>query len=109
VYVSVTGLKPKHFFGRVRFWMLAVPAFRAAQKAAGCLFCEAKKRDGYHHTLTVWVDKQSMMAYRSSPVHRKTMKVFAQIAQGKVCGYEANSIPTWQEALLTFDTEARVV
>ena len=37
------------------------------------------------------------------------MKVFAQIAQGKVCGYEANSIPTWQEALLTFDTEARVV
>jgi hypothetical protein len=37
------------------------------------------------------------------------MKVFAQIAQGKVCGYEANSIPTWQEALRTFDTEARVV
>ena len=50
-----------------------------------------------------------MMAYRASPVHLKTMKVFAQIAQGKVCGYEANSIPTWQEALLTFDTEARVV
>ena len=109
MYVSITGLKPKHFLGRVRFWMLAVPAFRAAQKAPGCLFCEAKKRHGYHPTLIVWVDKKSMMAYRASPVHLKTMKVFAQIAQGKVCGYEANSIPTWQEALRTFDTEARVV
>ena len=109
MYVSVTGLKPKHFLGRVRFWMLAGPAFRAAQKAQGCLFCDAKKRDGYQHTLTVWVDKKSMMAYRSSPVHLKTIKIFAQIAQGKVCGYETNSIPTWQEALLTFDTEARVV
>jgi len=33
VYVSVTGLKTKGFMSWIRFWMLAIPAFRAAQKA----------------------------------------------------------------------------
>jgi hypothetical protein len=40
-----------------------------------------------------------MMAYRRSPAHLKSMRVFAQIATGKVHGYEADNIPTWDAAL----------
>ncbi len=83
MYVSVTGLKTKGFVGWIRFWMLAIPSFRAAQKAEGCLICETKILNGYHHTLTVWRNKKSMMNYRASPVHLKAMKVFSHICMVK--------------------------
>ena len=110
VYVSVTGLKTKGFVGWLRFWILTIPAFRAAQTAEGCLFCEAKTLNGYHHTFTVWQDKASMMKYRASPAHRKTMKVYSKVADhGKVYGYEANSIPSWADALRGWQSNARVI
>lgn len=109
MYVSVTGLKTKGLIGWVRFWLLAIPALRGAQRADGVLFCETKMRNGYHHTLTVWETKNQMMMYRKSPVHLKAMKVFSFIATGKVYGYESNALPTWDEALKAFDEHARTV
>lgn len=106
MYVSVTGLKTKGFIAWIRFWILAIPAFRAAQQSEGCLFCATKTNNGYHHTLTVWDDKKSMMKYVSSPTHLKAMKVFAKIAYGKTYGYEAKDIPSWDEALTGFDNHA---
>ena len=52
MYISITGLKPKNFLSKIKFWMLAIPSFRAAQKADGNLFCEVKEVNGYKHTLT---------------------------------------------------------
>ena len=109
MYASVTGLKTKGFMPLIRFWMLAVPAFRAAKKADGCIVCETKVLNGYHHTFTVWKDKTSMMNYRVSPVHLKAMKVFSKIAHGKVYGYETNSIPTWKDAVKRFNEFSRDV
>ena len=43
MYIAITGLKPKNFFSKLRFWFLAIPSFRAAQKAEGNLFCEVKE------------------------------------------------------------------
>jgi len=107
MYVSVTGLKTKGFMSWIRFWMLAIPAFRAAQKAEGCLICETKTHNGYHHTFTVWKDKTSMMKYRASPAHFKAMKVFSKIAFGKIYGYETNNIPTWSDALKGWNDYAK--
>ena len=109
MFISVAGLKTIGFIGWIVFWMQAIPAFRAAQKAEGCLICETKTLNGYHHTFTVWKDKTSIMKYRASPVHLKTMKVFSKIAYGKVCGYEANKIPTWSDAFKAFNDYARDV
>lgn len=109
MYVSVTGLRTKGFVAWVRFWMLAIPAFRAAQTAEGCLVCETKTLNGCHHTFTVWRDKISMMKFRASPAHLKTMKVFSQIAYGKVYGYEASGVPSWNDALEAFNEHARDV
>jgi hypothetical protein len=109
MYVSVTGLKTKGFVGWIRFWMLAIPAFRAAQQAEGCRFCETKTLNGYHHTLTVWENKRAMMKYRASPAHLKSLKAFSKVANGKVYGFEATSIPSWTDALKSFNKYARDV
>jgi len=109
MYVSVTGLKSKGLIGRLRFWVLTIPAFRAARKASGIILCETRTCNGYNHTLTVWKTKEKMRLYRSSPVHRKAMREFSSIATGKVLGFESDSIPTWDEALKQFASNARDV
>ncbi len=109
MYVSVTGLKTKGIAGLVRFAVLAPAAFKEAQKADGILFCETKTRKGWHHTLTVWETKADMMVYRKSPKHLKSMKAFAQIATGKVHGYETDVQPGWMAALKEYDAHARDV
>ena len=108
MYVSVTGLKPKGFIGWIKFWLFTMPASSAAQKADGVLHCDFKTRNGYHHTLTVWKTKKDMTVYRSSPAHLKVMKNMSQIGSGKVFGYEADSIPNWEDALTELDTNVRV-
>ena len=57
MYVSVTGLKAKGFLAAIRFWLLAVPAFKQAKSSGGVLFCEVKSVVGFHHTLTIWKTK----------------------------------------------------
>ena len=109
MYVSVTGLKAKGLTGLARFAILAPAAFKEAEVANGNLFCQTKTRDGWHHTLTVWESKTDMMAYRKSPKHLKAMKVFSQIAIGKVHGYETETQPGWMAALKEYDKHARDV
>jgi hypothetical protein len=107
MYVSVTGLKTKNLYASMKFWLLTIPAFKAAQKAAGILLCETNGRNGYQHTLTVWETKTHMLAYVRSPKHMKAMRAFPSIAIGRLLSYESDVIPTWDEALLKWDQEAR--
>ena len=99
MYVSVTGLKANGFWSAIRFWLLAVPAFKQAKSSAGVLFCEVKSVDGFHHTLTVWKTKKDMRKFMLSPIHRKAMKMFPKIATGSTIGYETDKMPRWDEAL----------
>jgi len=87
----------------------AIPASNAAQKAEGVLHCEFKTHNGYQQTLTVWEAKKHMMAYIVSPAHFRVMKGISQIGSGKVFGYETDSIPSWDDALVEFDNNARVI
>ena len=100
MYISVTALKARGFFSAVRFWLLAVPVFKQARSSAGILFCEAKSVDGFHHTLTAWKTKKGMRKFVLSPIHRRAMKIFPNIATGSTIGYETDKTPTWDEALL---------
>ena len=43
MYISITGLKTKNFLSEIKFWILTIPAFRAAQKAEGIYFVKQKK------------------------------------------------------------------
>jgi len=98
MYVSLTGLKPKGFFAYIRFWLLAIPAFRQAQTAEGNLHCDVKKVHEYQCTITAWESRELMTEFLRSGVHLKAMKVFSSIATGKSFGYESDTVPEWEEA-----------
>ena len=108
MYVSVTGLKPKGLIGWIRFWILTIPASKDAQKAEGIIQCAFDSRSGYQHTLTVWKSKEHMLGYLSSPTHLKAMKNFSNIGSGKVYGYEADTMPSWENALTEWDKNGRM-
>ncbi len=98
MYVSITGLTPKGLLGTLRFWVLAVPSFRQAQRAPGNLFYEVRRIQNYQCTLTAWTSRDAMLDYLRSGTHLKAMKAFKRIATGKSFGYEADSVPSWAEA-----------
>jgi hypothetical protein len=108
MYVSITGLKPEGLIGWIRFLALTIPASKDAQKAEGILHCAFNSRNGYKHTLTVWKSKKHMLAFLTSPSHLKAMKFFSKIGSGKVYGYEANSIPSWEDALTKWDKNGHI-
>jgi hypothetical protein len=49
-----------------------------------------------------------MLAFLTSPSHLKAMKFFSKIGSGKVYGYEANSIPSWEDAFTKWDKNGRM-
>lgn len=63
----------------------------------------------FHHTLSIWVNKEAMRKYLGNGAHLKAMKVFSKIATGKVFGYESKILPTWAEALRIWDEQGRSV
>ena len=102
MYISITGLKPKNFFTTIRFFIFTIPAFRAAQRSEGNLFCESIKKDSYYHTITAWKNRGMMMKYLTGKAHSKAMKNFSLIGTGSTYGYEGNQIPSWEEAIISW-------
>ena len=108
MYVSVTGIKPKGLVSWIRFLILTIPASKNAQKAEGILHCAFNSRNGYQHTLTVWKSKEYMLGYLTSPPHLRAMKNISKIGDGKVYGYEADSIPSWEDAFNEWSKNGRI-
>ena len=105
--ISVTGLRTKGLASYLRFWLLAVPAFRQAQAAKGNLFCQTKSHNGVQHTLTAWKSRKHMKHYVLSGAHRKAMGQFAKIATGAIVTFEAEEVPSWQDAIAKWESEAK--
>lgn len=97
--ISVTGLRAKGLISWLRFWRLAVPAYRQAKQAKGNLYLAVRRIDGVEHTLTAWKDRKHMTHYVLSGAHRKAMAQFAQIATGATVTFESDEVPSWDEAL----------
>ena len=99
MYISITGIKVRGFFGMLKFVRYTMPSFSAARKANGNLFCDSKKMCKYHHTLTAWENKSKMIDYLRGKHHALAMKNFKIIGTGSVYGYEDKVIPSWKEAI----------
>lgn len=97
-YVSITGLKVKSIWNWPRFAWHAVRSMTQARKAEGCLRAEAKAIQGVQHTLSVWVDRKSMMNFMMAGAHREAMRDFRKIAEGSTFGFETETVPDWPEA-----------
>jgi hypothetical protein len=109
VYISITGLKINGLLSIFGFWRHAIPSKIQADKAPGLILVDLKKVGHFHHTLSVWENKEAMLKYLRNGAHLKALKVFRKIATGRVFGYEAQSIPTWDEALGIWSENARTV
>jgi hypothetical protein len=108
MYISITGLKPRGLIGFLRFWTLAIPSFKQAQKADGIVSCQVKHIQGYQCTLTAWESRDQMLAFMRSGVHIKAMKVFHQIATGSTFGYHSATIPSWELAFSLLQEKGKV-
>ncbi|MBT4386063.1 MAG: hypothetical protein HOD27_04395, partial [Betaproteobacteria bacterium] len=62
----------------------------------------------YQRTLTVWKSKEHMLGYLTSPPHLKAMENLSKIGEGKVYGYEASHIPSWEDAFTEWDKNGRI-
>lgn len=108
MYISITGLKPKSLRAYVRFWILAIPAFRQSQTAKGNLYHAVKRVKGHQCTLTAWENRDKMLEFMRSGAHLKAMKAFPSIATGKIYGFEGEQIPTWDVAFNLLMEKGRV-
>ncbi len=95
VYVSITGLRVRHFWQTPIFWRHAIASMNQAQRAGGCLDAEAQTINGIHHTRSVWQNRAAMRAYLKSGAHLEAMRVFDKIATGKTYGFDTTEIPDW--------------
>ena len=109
VYVSITGLKVRHLWQVPVFWRHAIAAMMQARAADGCLRAETRTINGVHHTLSVWRDREAMLAYLRTGPHLAAMKVFRRIATGKVHGFETVEVPGWDRVHQLWQDEGRVV
>ena len=50
--------------------------------------------------LTARKTKKDMSKFVLSLIHRKAMKIFPKSATGSTIGYETDTMPIWDEALL---------
>ena len=108
-YVSVTGLRLKSWFHFFQFTSFTVPAMKQAKAAKGNIFADGIYRDGVFHTLTVWENRSSMTRFMASGPHAKAMKITRHISYDtRVYGYEAEDIPSWDEARTIWHEKARV-
>ena len=102
MHVSITRLKIRGFLGWLRFWALSLRVLNFARNAKDIVFCEVKSDHGYKYTLTVWKNKEAMLQFRNSEIHRIAMDLMPNIGQGSVFGYETNKVPSWDKALSLF-------
>lgn len=106
MYVSITGLKVRSWLQAPLFWRHAIPSLRQAQMAPGNLFADVRKVDGVQHTLTAWESRAAMRAYLTSGAHLQAIRAFRRVGSGRVCGYETETQPTWDEALACWRVNA---
>lgn len=109
VYVSITGLRLFTQLSTPLFWWHAIRSMRQARASDGCLRAEARFRDGYHHTISVWTDQAAMRAFMLQGAHRSAMRSFPRIAKGRSVGFETDTIPNWGDAHEIWLTRARKV
>ena len=97
VYIAITGLQLKCLAYWPLFGWLAMRAMAQAKAAPGLLRAEGRKINGVYHTLSVWQDKNAMLAFMTTGSHRHAMRYFPRIATGKTVGFYAAHVPAWSE------------
>ena len=98
VYVSVTGFRPKAGIHFVRFWWHTLRSLAQARRAPGNIEVSARRINGTYHTMTVWTDEASMVAFVRSGAHRRAMRNFRAFGSGRTHGFVTDGSQGWNSA-----------
>lgn len=109
MHISVTGLRLNRWWHAPVFWRHATTSMIDARAAPGNIMAEARTIGGVHHTLSAWGSRSDMLAYLRSARHARAMRRFDGIATGRVCGFEAENVPAWADALVRYADDGRDV
>ena len=109
-YISITGIELKSFWHLPKFSMYARRSMMQADRSPGIIEARGNYCGGVHHTLTVWKDRDSMLAYVRSGDHKEAMSISKEMGSFvKVCGYETTDIPPWDVARQIWEEKGKVV
>jgi hypothetical protein len=109
VYISLTsitvGWNP---IKQAKFWYWAIAIMTQAQSMA--LQTGTTSVDGARLTMTAWNDRKEMLHFIHSGAHMGVMKnkVLHTVSSASVIySYEADRVPTWDEAIQILKTKGR--
>lgn len=109
-YVSLTLIHVKSVVAFRYFYPHAYKSYRAAKNLTSCLDIKTTAFGFYDHsTMSLWDDKEAMLAFLVCAEHKAAMKSFDKIGTGCVYGYEAPSLPDWSEARKLLEEHGRTV
>lgn len=98
--IVATELHVRNFWHFFEFSFLAVLSQIQAKKTKGCIKAISSNkgwRIGY--TITLWENKEAMMAFRNSGAHKKAMSKIRKLSPCyKTLRWESNIIPDWDMA-----------
>ncbi len=106
VYVSITGLVLHSALHWPRFALHAGASMAQARSAPGNRFAEARQIGEVHHTLSVWVNRETMVRYLRAGAHLRAMRIFSKIGQGKTYGFETETPPGWEDVPKLYEQHA---
>lgn len=103
MFVAIGGITLNGNRGALRFFWHAFKTLRVAKASEGCIHAAIFRQDGVFFALSVWDNKQAMQAYGRSSSHVDAVRRTRHIVRSAVNHhYEANSLPTRDEAVATW-------
>lgn len=97
--ISVTELRLRNIWQFPLFIRHSVASTVQAQQSPGVVSVKSKIGWQAGYTITVWKDKESMMAFRNSGAHKEAMKDIKRVSNKyKTLHYESDDIPNWTQA-----------
>ena len=109
-HVSVTGMELTSIFSYPLFIKYAPKSVTQAKNADGIVKAETTYRNGIHHTLSIWENKESMQKYFRSGSHKEAVTRSKEMSSFvKVYGYGSDEIPTMDSAIKLWEEKGRVV
>ncbi len=101
---STTKYTLKEIPAFVMFSILSLKSIYQATNSTGLISLKIRIRD--FRTLTVWQDRDKMMAFRNTGAHLKSMQDSPGLGLNQSHTWETEHIPRWQEAIAKLNNKA---
>ena len=98
MYCSYTHFRVEKWWAIPLFQWHAFRSGNQVNRAKGLVRMEVWVGDLWnYHTLTTWMEKKDMLAFRNSGAHLRAMKLSSRMGKGYATGWESLQMPQRQE------------